>query len=126
MITESEAIDELDTQARRESRSRQATGALVRIGHGLIDECRAARLSTEYWAALAAITEMTTAVLDARGAVERPLSLYNRYLPGEGELEVERALRSEWIRGGGDPYEFPGTTPWNAELLDVASLGEGS
>jgi len=26
------------------------------------------------------------------------------------------------VRGGGDPYEFPGTTPWDPELLDIASL----
>jgi hypothetical protein len=37
---------------------------------------------------------------------------------------VERSLQSEWIRHGGDPYEFPSTTPWNAELLDVETLRE--
>jgi len=52
------------------------------------------------------------------------LSAIDYYLSGEGQLEVERALQSEWIRGVGDPYDFPSTTPWNPELLDEASLRE--
>jgi len=70
------------------------------------------------------MTAVATATVPAREAVEQALSAIDYYLSGEGQLEVERALQSEWIRGGGDPYDFPSTTPWNPELLDEASLRE--
>ncbi|MGO9789255.1 MAG: hypothetical protein ACLP8S_06960 [Solirubrobacteraceae bacterium] len=38
------------------------------------------------------------------------------------QLTVERTLQSEWIRHGGDPYDFPSVSPWNAELLDIETL----
>jgi hypothetical protein len=122
LITQSQAIDELGEHAGQETRTRKATGTLVRLGRGVIDEPRAEQVSDRYFAALSAMTAVTTATDSAREAVQSALSTIDDYLPEEGQLEVERALHSEWVRGGGDPYEFPGSTPWNPELLDEASL----
>jgi hypothetical protein len=124
LITQSQAIDELDEHAERESRARKATGALVRIGRGVIDAPRAEHLGDRYIAALQSMTAVATATAPAREAIEQALSAIDYYLPEEGQLEVERALHSEWVRGGRDPYDFPGTTPWNPELLDEFSLRE--
>ena len=65
---------------------------------------------------------MSTDISTARESVETALALLDDHLPEDGQLEVERALQSEWIRGGGDPYDFPSSTPWNPELLDVHAL----
>jgi hypothetical protein len=124
LITQSQAIEEFDAQASQEARTRKATGTLVRVGRGVIDEPRAERLGKNYRGALEAMTEVAAATDVAREAVELALALLDDYLPEEGELEVERALQSEWIRSGGDPYDFPSSTPWNAELLDIPSLRE--
>jgi hypothetical protein len=122
LVTQSQAIDELEQRTEQESRTRNATRALVRHGHGIIDSPRAEQVSERYVAALHAMTAVTTATASARDAVEQALSSIDYYLPEEGQLDVERALHSEWVRGGGDPYDFPSTIPWNPELLDEASL----
>jgi hypothetical protein len=124
LITQSQAIDELDQHAGEETRTRKATRTLVRLGRGVIDERRAERVTARYVAALHAMAAVTTATAPAREAVEQALGAIDEYLPEDGQLEVERALHSEWVRGGGDPYDFPSTTPWNPELLDEASLRE--
>lgn len=122
LITQSQAIDELDEHAEVEIRTRKATQTLVRLGKGIIDEPRAERLSERYIAALNAMAVVSTETPPAREAVERAIEIVDDFLPEEGQLELERALHSEWVRGGGDPYDFPGTTPWNPELLDESSL----
>jgi len=124
LITQSQVIDELDAQASRETRARKATGTLLRVGRGVIDEPRAEQVGGNYLQALRAMTEVSSETVVAREAVEQALAVLESYLPEEGRLEVERVLQSEWIRGGGDPYDFPGSTPWDAELLDHASLRE--
>lgn len=124
LITQSQAIEELDEHAGREARTRRATGTLVRVGRGVIDEPRAEKVSERYTNALSAMAAVATETAPAKEAVERAMAAIDEYLPEEGQLEVERALQSEWIRGGGDPYDFPSTTPWNPELLDEASLRE--
>lgn len=124
LITQSQAIDEFDEHAGHESRTRKATRTLVRLGRGVVDEPRAERVSERYVAALRAMTAVATATGPARDAVHVALTAIDDFLPEEGQLEVERALHSEWVRGGGDPYDFPSATPWNPELLDEASLRE--
>lgn len=124
LITQSQAIGELDNHARIEARARRATGTLVRVGRGVIDEPRAERVSDDYVHALQAMTDVAASTATGRQAVERALAALEDHLPEEGQLEIERALQAEWIRGGGDPYEFPGSTPWNPELLDIPSLRE--
>jgi hypothetical protein len=124
LITQSQAVDELDEHANREARTRRATGTLVRVGRGVIDEPRAEAVGDRYLQALTAMAEVVGHTAPAADAVGLAMSAIDMYLPEEGQLEVERALQSEWIRGGGDPYDFPGTTPWNPELLDELSLRE--
>lgn len=127
LVTESQAVDEFDERAITETRARKATGALVRMGHGFLDEGRAERVSQQYVAALRAMAHVASEAeqqATAATVVGVALHAFDVFLPEEGQLELERAMQSEWIRGGGDPYDFPGTTPWNAELLDQASLRE--
>lgn len=124
LITQSAAIDELDRATQTESRARKATGILVRDGYGLLDEPKAEEVGATYVRAIGAIKEVVEATPEANTRVEAALSALRELLPEGGQLDVERALQSEWIRQGGDPYEFPSTTPWNAELLDISSLRE--
>jgi hypothetical protein len=122
LVTQSAAIDEFDSALRREPRTRTATGPIVRTGHGLIDEDRAEGLSGNYVSAVESTAEASTNMESARRSVERALADLRAVLHEAEELGVERALQSEWIRHGGDPYDFPSASPWNAELLDVESL----
>jgi hypothetical protein len=130
LVTQSPAIEELERKTATESRARKATGVLVRAGRGLLDEPRAERVGGLYVDALRAISgttapgTITATAASAHDTVELALTAINEVLRESGQLDLERTLQSEWIRHGGDPYEFPGTTPWNAELLDVESLRE--
>ncbi len=124
LITQSEAIDELDERTQSEGRTRKATAPLVRVGRGLVDRPRAERVGLVYVQALRHIEDVAAEMDTARLNVELALAILDDHLPGEGQHEIERALQSEWVRHGGDPYDFPSQTPWNPELLEVASLRE--
>ncbi len=121
LVAQSPVIDELENSARSEVRSRHATGALVRDGHGILDEPSAEVLATAYVDALHSIGD-SDAPDGADEKVTGALTVLAEFLDEAGQLAVERALQSEWIRGGRDPHDFPSSTPWNPELLDVASL----
>lgn len=120
LVTQSPAIDEFDSALRRDARARRATGPIVRAGHGLIDEARAGNLAEVYVSAAYAAAE--PGEKSASQLVEVALDALREVLYETDQLDVERSLQSEWIRHGGDPYAFPSTTPWNAELLDVETL----
>jgi hypothetical protein len=124
LVTQGTAVAELDEAARTESRSRRATTPLVRVGRGLLDEPAAERVVNGYVGALGAIAELSADPGAARERVDFALGLFPQFLPEAGQLDVERALQSEWIKRGGDPFEFPSSSPWNPELLDVPSLRE--
>ncbi len=122
LVTQSAAIDEFESALRRDARTRTATGPIVRAGHGLIDEARAEGLSESYVAAVGSTAVAGTETEAAREAVATALSALREVLHEMEQLTVERTLQSEWIRHGGDPYDFPSVSPWNAELLDIETL----
>src|ERR1700692_215827 len=122
LVTEAHAIDDLDETAGNEARARAATGAIVRIGHGILDKSRAGVMGSSYIQALRAVDSSTGELSNVQLHVEGALALINEYLPELGQLEVERSLQAEWIRHGRDPYDFPSQTPWNPELLDMPAL----
>jgi hypothetical protein len=124
LITQSPAIDELDATAGSEARARRATSILVRAGRGLLDETSADEIGDSYVAALTAAATSATEPVEAGASVASTLSVFGGHLTESGQLELERALQSEWIRSGGDPYEFPASTPWNPALLDDVALRE--
>lgn len=124
LVTKSQAVDELEDAAAQDARSRRATGPIVRIGHGVLDETGAGELASSYVRAVQAAGTAVAETQSAQAAVNAALDILRRILPEEGQLDIERALQSEWIRHGGDPYEFPGSTPWNAELLDTEARRE--
>lgn len=121
LVTQSAAIDDLDTAVREDPRSRSATAPIVRRGRGLLDESRAEDVSRHYFAALRDIEEDEG---QPAATVTSALETLRGLLPEGAELEVERALQSEWIRHGRDPHDFPGRDPWRPELLDRATLRE--
>ncbi len=122
LITQGPAIDELDQAMHNDARNRSATSPLVRVGHGLLDEPAAERITESYVGALRGIGDLTVNLEGARGGVSGALELLDQFLPESGHVELERALQSEWVKQGGDPFEFPSSTPWNPELLDVEAL----
>jgi hypothetical protein len=122
LVTRAEAINDLEEATRAETRAVAATGALVRVGHGVLDEQRAGQVSNEYVEALHSLGGIADALEVTKATVEAALTTINKYLPEDGQLDIERTLQAEWIRGGGDPYDFPSTTPWNPELLDIPAL----
>jgi hypothetical protein len=124
LVTKSQAVEALDNKVGKDARARKATSVIVRVGRGVIERVRAEEVSSDYLSALGAIGTVGGEIDGARSAVKTALSTLDTYLDDEGRIEVERALQAEWIRSGGDPYEFPGKSPWNPELLDVASLRE--
>jgi hypothetical protein len=124
LVTQSTAIDELDAATGTDSRGRLATRQLVRVGRGVLDDSRAETVSGAYSRALESLDALGATVEQAQERVRSALALIGEYLPETGQLDVERALQSEWIRGGGDPHDFPGTTPWRPELLEPAALRE--
>lgn len=121
LVTQAPAVDELEEGAKSEGRSQPATRALVREGHGVLDAAKAENITDTYARALGAIADGGNDG-SPRSEVSDALRRWSEMLPEGGQLEVERALQSEWIRHGRDPHDFPGTTPWNPEMLDTASL----
>lgn len=124
LITQSQAIGELRDGTVQEARTRRATGAVVRGGHGLLDQQRAERVNHTYVSALNAIGQEAQGAEGAHDEVREALDVLNELVLEDGQLEVERALQSEWVRHGRDPYDFPSSTPWDPEMLDTASLRE--
>ena len=124
LVTQGAAIDEFESVLRRDARARRATAPIVRLGHGLVDESRAGDLAEKYVAAAESAAVATSETVSARERVTAALQALQSVLLESGQLAVERSLQSEWIRHGGDPYEFPSTTPWNAELPDTETLRE--
>lgn len=124
LVTQGQAVDDLDSTTRVDHRVRGATGPIVRVGHGILDATRAEQVGGSYMDALQAVDAMAVDLVAAQEHVAGALATLHDYLPEHGQLEVERGLQSEWIRRGGDPYEFPSSTPWNPELLDIGALRE--
>jgi hypothetical protein len=124
LVTQSVAVDELDAAARTDSRSRGATMPLVRRGYGRLDEPAAERIVEGYSGALHSISGLETDLPGARNSVSTAFDVVEMFLPEVGRRELERALQSEWVKHGGDPFAFPSTVPWDPELLEPEELRE--
>jgi hypothetical protein len=122
LVAQSAAIDDLGDAVREDARSRRATGPLVQVGHGLLDEPKAESVGQSVLAALRAIESRSEEVEQVGATVTLALDALRVLLPEPGEVDVERVFHSEWIRRGRDPYEFPGREPWRPELLDRETL----
>ena len=124
LVTQSAAIEDLESAVRENARTRRATAPLVRVGHGLLDEPKAEHLRRALLGAFRAIETTTDDDAPVRTSVTSALEAFNILLPEAGEVDVERALHSEWVRSGRDPHNFPGREPWRPDLVDRQTLGE--
>jgi hypothetical protein len=123
LVTQTAAIDDFESSVRKDSRTRSATGQIVRLGHGRLDEPAAENVGSTFINVPRAIDSDDDSD-EVRPKVQTALEALNPLLPEPGEILVERTLQSEWIRQGRDPDAFPARAPWRPELLDWPSLRE--
>jgi len=124
LVTQSASLDALHEGRTRDQRTVTATREVVRGGRGSVGPERAARLVNAYHDSLHSIERLSQDEGRAENSTRVALSLLNEVLhPGQFS-NVERDLRSRWIRQGGDPFSFPGATDWDPQALTHEELGE--
>jgi hypothetical protein len=124
LVSQSGALDQFARTNNADRRGTRATRQIIRAGHGAVDREDAGVISARYLRALQQIDAQDARDEQAEEPVREALATLSEVLAEGAEIEVERALQSEWIRHGRDPDSFPGRDPWRPELLDTEAMRE--
>lgn len=123
LVAHTPAIEEFVSGAKRDARTRAATGQIVREGTGAIGTDRAHDLTDATTGALGVLDELARGGAPNTDAIVHALQLLNSVLPEASLGSVERSWQRSWITAGGDPFDFPSQTGWRPELLSLSELG---
>jgi hypothetical protein len=122
LVTDSTAVDVFTSEVSIRRDVHAATRAIVRGGHGVVDDNAANEIVSAYERAIGEIEDGRR-----KGEVRSALDNIEAYLTGRNALVFERELRSRWIGAGGVPEEFPGLESWTLAARtpqEVADLVE--